>query len=46
MLYNVMDQFVKNVHNIMHQMVLLKEENIKFHEMNWIFSQCCKTKKT
>ena len=41
-----MDQFAKNAHSIMHQIVLLKEKNIKFHEANWILSQCRKTKKT
>ena len=41
-----MNQFAKNVHNIMHQMILLKKKNIKLHKMNQIFSQHCKTKKT
>ena len=45
-LYSAMDQFVKGVHSIMHQMVFLKEENIKLHEANWILSQRCRAKKT
>ena len=45
-LYNAMDQFAKNTHNIMHQMALLKKENTKLHEANWILSQRRRAKKT
>ena len=45
-LYNAMNQFAKNAHNIMHQIVFLKEKNTKLHETNQILNQHYKAKKT
>ena len=46
LLYNAVDQLVKNTHEIMHKMALLKKKNIRFQEINQIFNRRRRAKKT